>query len=77
MARTLHTNTAPTAQQQQLAHLPDVLEKRHLQILFNSCKQTVERNLRRGLLPKPLPLPGRRRWSKQIIERWLASNGKR
>jgi predicted DNA-binding transcriptional regulator AlpA len=50
--------------------LPTVLDKTDLAQLLRKSERTIDRLHRAHILPEPLT-PGRPRWSRTAIERWL------
>jgi hypothetical protein len=54
-----------------LTDLPLVLYLPDFAPLLRCSRRTVERLDREKRLPDPLPLPGRRRWSRDVVLTWL------
>ncbi|WP_166142054.1 AlpA family transcriptional regulator [Methylosinus sp. RM1] len=64
----LPTTTDPTATRL-------VYDAKGLAAVLGVSRDSVDVWSAQGVLPKPLPLPGRKRWSKAVVDAWLASNG--
>jgi predicted DNA-binding transcriptional regulator AlpA len=55
--------------------LPVTLTKQHWAFLLDCSERTIDRLIRSGRLPDPLPLPGRKRWGRDAALAWI--NGSR
>jgi hypothetical protein len=56
--------------------LPLVLYQEDLAGVLRCSVRNVQRLQRARELPDPLPIPGRPRWSRQVILAWLSGAGK-
>lgn len=52
-----------------------VMDVNDLAKLFRVSRDSIENWVNQGRLPTPLPLPGRKRWSRVTIERFLQGEG--
>jgi predicted DNA-binding transcriptional regulator AlpA len=65
------------ANQQHAGDLPLVLYQQDLERVLRCSRSTIDRLSRARQLPDPLPLPGRRRWSRGVVLDWLNAGGTR
>jgi len=70
------STTLPLSDSVATTPAPAVYDARGLAAVLGVSRDSVDVWVARGdVLPPPLPLPGRRRWAKAVVDAWLASNG--